>query len=125
MELRCARHTNDLKSITDFYTEILGLELLFSFENHNGYNGIFLGKSGQSWHLEFTSSATQAVHTFDEEDLLVFYPTDQEEYNQIINRIDLNGIKKEKPVNPFWIENGVMIKDPDGFGVIVSNMKVN
>ena len=101
MEFRCARHTNDLTSITDFYNGILGLEILFSFENHNGYDGTFLGKSGQSWHLEFTSSDAQAEHTFDAEDLLVFYPTNQDEYDQIIDRIESNGIKKLVPANPF------------------------
>lgn len=124
MELRCARHTNNLKSLTDFYTRILGLEILFSFENHNNYSGAFIGKSGYSWHLEFTSSNTQAEHKFDSEDLLVFYPTNQDEYDQIIERIESNGIRKMIPKNPFWIENGVMILDPDGFGVIVSSMKI-
>jgi len=124
MDFRSARHTNNLKSIVDFYTNILGLEILFSFENHNDYSGVFIGKSDQNWHLEFTSSKTEAEHKFDIEDLLVFYPTEKDEYDKIIERIETSGIEKVKPKNPFWVENGVMIQDPDGFGVIVSNLKI-
>jgi len=123
MEFRCARHTDNLKSVTDFYTNILGLEVLFSFENHNNYSGAFIGKPDHSWHLEFTSSKTKAEHAFDAEDLLVFYPTEKAEYDKIIERIEANGIDKVKPSNPYWNENGVMIQDPDGFGIIVSHLK--
>lgn len=51
MVLRVARHTDDLKKIEDFYINILGFELLGSFEKHNNYNGVFIGKSGLDWHL--------------------------------------------------------------------------
>jgi hypothetical protein len=44
MTFRFARHTNDLERIKSFYITILGFELLGSFENHNGYDGIFIGK---------------------------------------------------------------------------------
>lgn len=124
MEFRGARHTDDLPAIVDFYTNILGLELLFSFENHNGYSGAFLGKPGHNWHLEFTSSSTKAAHIPDPEDLLVFYPTQKEDYDGIIQRIEEKDIEIVTPQNPYWTENGVMILDPDGFGIIVSHLKV-
>ncbi|WP_395076581.1 hypothetical protein [Flavobacterium sp.] len=28
-----------------------------------------------------------------------------------------------KSKNPFWNENGKIIVDPDGFGIIISNLK--
>ena len=124
MEFRNARHTNNLKLIEEFYTQIIGLELLFSFENHNNYSGIFLGKQGHDWHLEFTTSKDKAIHKFDIEDAMVFYPTSHGEYMHIIERIESNGIEKIKAKNPFWNENGIMIKDPDGFGIIISNFKI-
>lgn len=124
MEFRNARHTNNLKQIEEFYTQIIGLELLFSFENHNNYSGIFLGKQGHDWHLEFTTSKDKAIHKFDIEDVMVFYPASNDEYMHIIKRIETNGIEKIKAKNPFWNENGIMIKDPDGFGIIVSNFKI-
>ena len=124
MEFRNARHTDNLELIEEFYTQIIGLEVLFSFENHNNYSGVFIGKKDHDWHLEFTASKNKAEHKFDIEDLLVFYPTSKEEYNTIVERIETNGIKKIKAKNPYWKDNGIMIKDPDGFGVIVSNFKI-
>lgn len=123
MEFRNARHTNDLQSIVKFYTNILGLEVLFSFENHNDYSGAFIGKSGRSWHLEFTMSKSKAHHSFDPEDLLVFYPKKKSEFDEIVARIDTHKIEKLKAANPFWDDHAIMIKDPDGFRVVVSNMK--
>ena len=124
MIFRTARHTNDLKPIVEFYTNIIGLEVLFSFENHNDYSGAFIGKPNYDWHLEFTMSKNKADHKFDVEDILVFYPTVIKEYNEIVKRIETNNIEKIKAENPFWDDNGIMIKDPDGFRVIVSNMKL-
>ncbi len=124
MEFRNARHTNHLKPIVEFYTNILGLEVLFSFENHNEYNGVFIGKPDHQWHLEFTASKNKAEHKFGVEDILVFYPTEKDEYHEIVERIETNDIEKIKAKNPFWDENGIMIQDPDGFRVIISNMKI-
>ncbi|MDN3643243.1 VOC family protein [Lutimonas halocynthiae] len=124
MEFRNARHTDNLKLIEEFYTNIIGLKVLFSFENHNNYNGVFIGKEGHNWHLEFTASNIKAEHKFDIEDVLVFYPTERDEYDKIVGQIETNNIEKIKSRNPFWNDNGIMIQDPDGFGVIVSNLKI-
>ncbi|WP_231129612.1 hypothetical protein [Flavobacterium sufflavum] len=44
MHLRVARHTNNLETIENFYINILGFERLGGFNNHNNYNGVFIGK---------------------------------------------------------------------------------
>ncbi len=124
MEFRNARHTNNLKPIVEFYTKIIGLKVLFSFENHNDYSGSLIGKPGHDWHIEFTASKDMAKHKFDDEDMMVFYPTEKSEYNEIVERIDANNIEIIKAKNPFWDDNGIMIKDPDGFRIIISDMKL-
>lgn len=124
MIARFARHTNNLKPLIDFYVDILGLEVLGNFENHDNYNGVFLGKPDLAWHLEFTESLVEAQHHFDEDDILVFYPTNQKEYETIIEKINSKKIKKINPTNPYWQKNGIMIQDPDGYRVVVCNMKV-
>lgn len=43
MFLRVARHTNDLERIENFYVDILGFERLGGFQNHNNYDGVFIG----------------------------------------------------------------------------------
>ena len=69
MQLRIARHTDNFAPIIRFYVELLGLELLGSFENHDQYDGIFIGKKGENWHLEFTKSKELAQHSFDADDV--------------------------------------------------------
>ncbi|MBP7556769.1 MAG: VOC family protein [Chitinophagaceae bacterium] len=124
MILRVARHTSDLQRIIQFYTEILQLKVLGGFNGHEGYDGVFLGMEGLPWHLEFTSSAEKADHRFDEDDLLVFYPTTQQEFERILNSVVANQVEVVKPKNPYWVSNGVLIKDPDGHGVIISGLQV-
>lgn len=124
MILRIARHTNDLQRIIQFYTEILHLKILGGFNGHEGYDGVFMGLEEQPWHLEFTSSQEPAHHQFDEDDLLVFYPTTQQEFERILNSILANQVQVVKPKNPYWVNNGVLIKDPDGHGVIISGLRI-
>lgn len=123
MTFRIARHTNNLKLITDFYTQILGLTVLGNFENHDNYDGVFLGKEGLGWHLEFTSSTEKAKHQFDEDDMLVFYPNSQQEYDEIIANIKQHNIATLTAKNPYWNKNGILIKDPDGYNVVISDLK--
>ncbi len=124
MKFRFARHTNDLVRLKTFYTNILGFELLGSFENHDNYNGIFIGKSNLDWHLEFTQSNEKANHNFDEDDLLVFYPETIQEYEHLISKIISEDIPFATSKNPYWNENGKMILDPDGYRIIISNLKI-
>ena len=72
MTFRFARHTNDLEQIKSFYIAILGFELLGAFENHNGYDGVFIGKSNENWHLEFTKTKEVIFFDFKEDDTLLF-----------------------------------------------------
>lgn len=121
MKFRIARHTNNLEPLINFYTNYLGLELLGEFKNHSSYDGIFLGKKDLDWHLEFTMSSEKVNHIFDEDDLLVFYANDQEDFLKIIDRFKENNIQEVKPKNPYWEQNGKMYLDPDGYRIVISN----
>lgn len=123
MILRIARHTNNLKLIQEFYTNILGFELLGSFENHSNYNGIFLGKSNLNWHLEFTQSNEAANHYFDEDDILVLYPETVLEYDELLIRVSMNNITFINAKNTYWNQNGKMFLDPDGARIVLSNLR--
>ncbi len=124
MKFRYARHTINLEKIKEFYTKIFGFEILGNFENHNDYNGIFLGVKNENWHLEFTVSKEIPERNFDEDDLLVFYPESLEEYENLVDNITLNSIEKSEPKNPYWKENGILIHDPEGFGIIISKIHI-
>jgi catechol 2,3-dioxygenase-like lactoylglutathione lyase family enzyme len=120
MKLRYARHTDNLSAIVRFYNRILGLEVRGSFKDHSNYDGVFLGLPGANCHLEFTRSKSKPVHNSDPDDLLVFYPESNEEYERILKAIDHYNVKREIPENPYWKANGIMIKDPDGFRIVIS-----
>jgi len=123
MDFRLARHTNNLNSIIEFYTNVLDFDILGQFENHENYDGVFLGKQGLDWHLEFTTSSDKAEHTTDEDDALVFYPKTITDYEAILSNIEKFNIVKLQSKNLYWNRNGIMIKDSDGFYVIVSVLK--
>ena len=124
MQFRVARHTNKIEEISEFYTKIIGLEILGNFKNHSNYDGIFIGKPHKDWHLEFTTTHEEVNHQFDEDDCLVFYPESQYEYDAIIERLEINQIEIIISKNPYWNTNGISIKDPDGFVVIISSLKI-
>lgn len=124
MTFRFARHTNNLEQLKAFYINTLGLELLGSFENHYGYDGIFIGKPNENWHLEFTQTSEKVNHKFDEDDILVFYPKTKAEYFSILEKFTEHNISFVEPKNPYWKENGKMILDPDGFRIIISSLKI-
>jgi catechol 2,3-dioxygenase-like lactoylglutathione lyase family enzyme len=125
MNLRIARHTNNLEKIEAFYVNILGFERLGGFQNHNNYDGVFIGKPKLDWHFEFTQSNEKANHHFDKDDILVLYPKIFLEYNQFIDRLIANNISIITANNPYWndpeVSGGKMFLDPDGFRIVISN----
>ncbi len=124
MIFRYARHTNNLEDIRNFYTSVLNFEILGEFKNHEGYDGIFVGKSNKDWHLEFTTSTEKVNHQFDEDDALVFYPVNNIEFEKIKAQIQTQKITVFSSKNPYWNDYGILIKDPDGCHIIISNQKI-
>ncbi|WP_027421294.1 VOC family protein [Crocinitomix catalasitica] len=119
MKFRLARHTNFLDPIIIFYTQVLGMELKGKFEKHAGYDGVFIGPVNADWELEFTVSWEQPLHRPDEDDVLVFYPKNSETFELIVKKLKHANIKPSKPKNPYWQLNGIMVLDPDGYGVVI------
>jgi GH18 family chitinase len=124
MKFRLARHTNNLEKLVDFYINVIGLDFLGEFKNHSGYDGVFIGKKDLDWHLEFTQTNERVDHTFDEDDILVFYPKTQAEYDNIVDRIIQSKATLSLAKNPYWQLNGITLKDPDGHFVVISNLKI-
>lgn len=120
MRLRVARHTSDINQIIYFYHDLLGLELLGSFEDHNGYNGVFLGLKNTGWHLEFTTSAHAPQHEPDDDDLLVFYQPSVAEYEALKQKLETGNVAAITAKNPYWNQNGCTYLDPDGYRVVIA-----
>ncbi|UEG53145.1 VOC family protein [Mucilaginibacter daejeonensis] len=120
MTLRVARHTTDLDRMIRFYGDILGLEVLGRFADHNGYDGVFIGIPKAPWHLEFTTSQHPPVHHPDADDPLVFYMDSAEELTTVQQRFTSFDVMPVVPKNPYWQQNGTQYNDPDGYGVIIA-----
>lgn len=119
MRLRVARHTTSLEQMIGFYQDLLGFRQLGSFQDHQQYNGVFLGLPGENWHLEFTVSPEPPQHTPDEDDLLVLYPENKEVFTKMLNKARKAGVPEVKAKNPYWNEHGITLVDPDGFRVVL------
>jgi hypothetical protein len=100
------------------------MEILGGFQNHNGYDGVFMGKTNENWHLEFTKSDEIIQFNFGDEDVLVFYPNTKLEYYSILEKINNSLIKIIEAKNQYWNENGKMFLDPDGYRIVISDLKI-
>jgi len=120
MKLRIARHTTDLHSIVDFYTKLLGLEVLGSFNNHDGYDGVFIGALESDWHLEFTASSDIPNQITDEDDFIVFYVKSKFEQDAIREKCVKYDVPLLTAKNPYWNKDGLIFSDPDNYRIIVA-----
>ena len=114
--MRFARHTSRLEQLVRFYRDGLGLSELGRFQNHDGYDGVFLDLPGTGAHLEFTSGGPHPPPVAHEETLLVLYVEDEKTIAETCIRIDAQPIE---PANPYWRRHGVTVLDPDGFAVVL------
>jgi len=120
--VRIARPTDQLAAVVAFYRDGLGLEVLGSFENHDGFDGVMLGLPGLGWHLEFTSKKGHRVGRAPSEDnLLVFYLPDVERWRAAVARMEGAGFVAVTSFNPYWDKRGRTFEDPDGYRVVLQN----
>jgi len=120
--LRIARPTDHLGSVIKFYTEGVGLMVLGSFEDHEGFDGVMLGMPGTSYHLEFTRKRGHAAGRAPTQDnLLVFYIEDSQEWQQATERMSAAGYEPVPSFNPYWDRLGQTYEDPDGYRVVIQN----
>jgi catechol 2,3-dioxygenase-like lactoylglutathione lyase family enzyme len=124
MKLRVARHTDNLEQIKSFYIEILGFVALGHFENHDSYDGVFIGNPESDWHFEFTQSSEKASHHPDADDITVLYPESKQNYDIMLTRLSAHNVPLIPSKNSYWNENGSMFKDPDGFRIVISPLKI-
>ncbi len=118
--LRIARPTDNLQGLVRQYTAGLGLEILGSFEDHAGFDGVMLGLDSLPWHLEFTSKSKHMVGRAPTEDnLLVFYLEGKDEHKALCERMGGAGFCVVASFNPFWDTVGVTFEDVDGYRVVL------
>ena len=122
--LRIARPTDDLAPVVAFYRDALGFEVLASFEDHEGFDGVMLGHSGAGYHLELTHQQGHKVGKApNEEHLLVFYLPELEAWQAALDRLKQHGHEPVPSNNPYWDGpgRGKTFEDPDGYRVVLVN----
>jgi catechol 2,3-dioxygenase-like lactoylglutathione lyase family enzyme len=120
--LRIARPTDRLEEVVAFYRDSLGLPVLFSFQDHDGYDGVMLGLPGRACHLEFTRHREGSPGPAPSRDnLLVLYIPDRDDLARLRARLEGHGHRPVEPENPYWRDKSVTFEDPDGWRVVLCN----
>jgi catechol 2,3-dioxygenase-like lactoylglutathione lyase family enzyme len=121
-KLRIARPTDRLDEVVRFYQDGLGLEIVSSFQDHEGFDGVMLGKPGGIYHFEFTHKHGHPVGRAPTPDnLLVFYLPDKQQWQQAVDRLIAHGYEPVVSFNPYWERQGKTFEDPDGYRVVLQN----
>ena len=120
--LRVARPTDRLAEIVAMYRDGLDLVELGRFEDHDGYDGVMLGRPDLAWHLEFTSCRHAAAGGMPSpEHLLVVYLPDRDTWSRACARMAAAGFEVVAAENPYWEERGRTFADRDGYRVVLQN----
>ena len=120
--LRIARPVTDLNRAKAMYCAGLGLRVVGSFEDHEGFDGVMLGRDGLNYHFEFTHCRRHPVAPSPtSEDLAVFYIPDALEWQSACASMQAAGFQRVAPFNPYWDVRGCTFEDPDGYCVVLQN----
>ncbi|MGA3156666.1 MAG: VOC family protein [Steroidobacteraceae bacterium] len=120
--LRIARPSDDLERLLPFYRDGLGLSVLHEFADHEGFDGMMLGREGLPYHFEFTRAKGHTAGRAPSRDhLLVFYLPRFEAWRAAIDQMLAAGFEAVASYNPYWDRNGVTFEDPDGYRVVFQN----
>jgi catechol 2,3-dioxygenase-like lactoylglutathione lyase family enzyme len=119
-QVRFARPTNSLDLVVPFYRDCLGLNELYRFESHAGYDGVMLGLPGAHYHLELTQHADIDATPATKENLLVFYVGSTSALLPIVERFAASGYFPVEAENPYWSTVGaVTFEDADGWRLVL------
>lgn len=118
--LRIARPVSNLDRSVQQYKVGLSLEQIGSFDEHDGFAGVMLGKTGEPFHFEFTFCRAHPVKPSPTvEDLLVFYVPDNGDWQECCRRMQQAGFVEVPPFNPYWSQRGRSFRDNDGYIVVI------
>jgi len=118
--LRIARPVSALERSVAMYCKGLGLIEIARFENHDGFDGVMLGRVGLGYHFEFTYCRTHPVQPGPTpEDLIVFYLPDKAEWQRTCQSMLDVGFTEVPPFNPYWRQRGRTLEDHDRYRVVL------
>lgn len=102
------------------YCRGLGLRVVGTFEDHDGFDGVMLGIAGAGYHFEFTYCRSHPVAPAPTpEDVAVLYMPVEEEWRAGCARMLAAGFKPVASFNPYWDTRGRTFEDPDGYRTVL------
>ena len=120
--LRVVRPSDNLAGNVTFYRDGLGFEVLGEFKDHDGFDAVMLGHQEAAYHLAFVHKVGhQAGRAPSEDNLLVFYLPDADEWARSVARLVELGHQPVKAFNPYWDKKGKTFEDPDGYRVVLQH----
>ena len=118
--LRVARPVSDLSRAADRYCRGLGLRVVGSFEDHDGFDGVMLGSPGSDYHFELTRHRLHPVAPRPTaEDLVVFYIPVAAEWEAACASMLAAGFTRVESFNAYWEARGRTFEDEDGYRVVL------
>ncbi|MBW1601001.1 VOC family protein [Streptomyces sp. JJ66] len=120
--VRFARPTADLDAALAFYRDDLGLPVLASWRDHDGYDGAVLGLPGAPVHLELLQHrAPESVPRPHPENQLALYLPGPQAVASATAHLTARGHQPVRATNPYWPAHGaVLFADPDGWHVVLA-----
>jgi len=117
--VRIARPSRDLAAAERFWTEGLGLEVLWrtSPDSEGEHALLMVGWPQAGWHLELVEGQ-QVRPRPTEEDLLVLY-LDGPVPETLVQQVCEAGGRPVTSRNPYWDDWGVTLEDPDGYRLVL------
>ncbi|MGE7880637.1 VOC family protein [Bacillus sp. NPDC094077] len=124
VKFRIARPTDKFEEVIAFYEKGIGLKRIGEFHDHEGYDGVMLGLPDEEYHLEFTRHKDGSPCPAPTKDnLLVFYIREDSEIEKMSQRLHIMGYGAVEPENPYWIDKGITIEDPDGWRIVLMKIE--
>ncbi len=120
--LRVARPARDLAATIEMYCAGLGFDVLGSFRDHDGFDGVMVGRVDGAYHLEFTHERGAPPEPAPgPENLCVFYLPDEDEWRATCDRMVEAGFRRVASHNPYWDVAGRTFEDVDGYRVVMQH----
>ena len=120
MQIRVARPSRDLEQACAFYRDAVGLPVLSSFADHEGFSGVILGVPDAAHQLELVRHA-EVEPSPTTEDQLVLYLGSAAAVANRATAIEAAGHEPQAPPNPYWTREGaIAFVDPDGYWLVLS-----
>jgi catechol 2,3-dioxygenase-like lactoylglutathione lyase family enzyme len=119
-QLRIARPVSSLERSVALYTRGLGLSEIGGFRDHEGFDGVMLGKPELDCHFEFTYCRAHPVTPAPTpEDLIVLYLPDSDEWRRTCASMLEAGFCEVPSFNPYWRGRGRTFEDHDRYRVVL------